>query len=590
LEVVTLKKSKIVAPFLSLAILVPSAINVLAEKPVLIDKVDFIGMDAPKTEEELSTMYSKASAVITYDNGTQTTVPLEYKTLYQPGDIINGKTMGVTYDANGNEIVDPATGKPFVSSASDSNSLLSVNGKSGKLYLLTHYESVPSTIGNLPKALVLNTVQQDKKTGELKVTDTKPVDFSNDGGIWTPCAGILSPWNTHLGSEEYEPDAKSHELNPENSSVTQFARNFYKDNTLIGNPYLYGHLPEVKVASNGEATAIKHYSMGRLSFERVVVMPDERTVYYGDDGGYTMSFMYVADKAQDLSAGTLYAAKWNQTSEQNGGSANLEWIKLGHATDNEIKEMAQSLKFSDIFETTTDDANAVANGFMQIRTNSGGTEWLKVKPGMEKAAAFLESRRYGAVIGATSEFNKMEAVEVNKKDNKVYIAMSNIQGGMEANSKDPVDDIHVSKIKAGGIYEMKLAKGQKARGGEAINSDYVGTTMAGILVGEDLSGKDAAGNTANADKMANPDNIAFSEKMRTLFISEDSGMHTNNFAWAYNVDTKKLSRIASVPDGGEATGLQMINDLNGHSYLMLSSQNPGNVGYIDGLPVIKDKK
>lgn len=586
-----MKKGKIIAPLLSLAILVPSAANVLAQKPVSIDKVDFIGMDAPKSEEELSKMYSKASAVITYNDGSQKTIQLDYKTLYQPGDIINGKTAGATYDVNGNEIINPATGTPFVSKAPDSNSLLSVNGKSGKLYMLTHYESVPSTIGNLPKALVLNTVEQDKQNGELKVTDTNPVDFSADGGIWTPCAGSLSPWNTHLGSEEYEPDAKTHELNPENSSVTQFARNFYKDNTVIGNPYLYGHLPEVKVSANGTATAVKHYSMGRLSFERVVVMPDDRTVYYGDDGGYTMNFMYVADKAQDLSAGTLYAAKWNQTGDQNGGSADLEWIKLGHATDNEIKDMAQNLTFSDIFETTTDDAFAAANGFTKIKTNSSGgkTEWVKLKPGMEKAAAFLESRRYGALMGATSEFNKMEAVEVNKQDNKVYMAMSNITGGMGASSSDPVDDIHVSKINAGGIYEMKLSKGQQARGGEAINSDYVASTMEGVLTGEDLAVKDAAGNSANVDKIANPDNIVFSEEMRTLFISEDSGMHENNFAWAYNVDTKKLSRIASVPDGGEATGLQMINNLNGHSYLMLSSQSPGNVGYINGLPVI-DKK
>jgi secreted PhoX family phosphatase len=586
-----MKKMKFVAPLFSLAIIAPTAFNVYAEKFVSVEKVEFIGMEAPKTQEELSAMYSKASAVITYNNGATETVPLEYKTLFKPGDVINGKTAGVTYDAKGNVITDPATGQPFISKAPDSNSLLSVNGKSGKLYLLNHYESVPSTIGNLPKALALNTVEQDKKSGELKVIDMQPVDFSDDGGIWTPCAGILSPWNTHLGSEEYEPDAKAHELNPENSSVTQFARNFYKDNTIIGNPYLYGHLPEVSVSPNGKAKAVKHYSMGRLSFERVVVMPDNRTVYYGDDGGYTMSFMYVADKAKDLSSGTLYAAKWVQTSDQNGGSAKLEWIKLGHATDSEIKKMALNLKFSDIFETTSDDAYALANGFTKVKTNSSGgkTEWLKLKPGMEKAAAFLETRRYGALMGATAEFNKMEAVELNKKDNKVYMAMSSIKSGMEANPDDPADDIRLPKINAGAIYEMSLAKGQKDRDGQAIHSDYVATSMAAIVTGEDLSVKDAAGNTANADKIANPDNIVFSEEMRTLFIAEDSDMHTNNFAWAYNIDTKKLSRIASVPVGGEATGLQWVGNLNGHSYLMLSSQNPGNVGYIDGLPAF-DKK
>lgn len=29
----------------------------------------------------------------------------------------------------------------------------------------------------------------------------QPVDFSKWGGLWLPCAGSLTPWGTHLGSE-----------------------------------------------------------------------------------------------------------------------------------------------------------------------------------------------------------------------------------------------------------------------------------------------------------------------------------------------------------------------------------------------------
>ena len=33
--------------------------------------------------------------------------------------------------------------------------------------------------------------------------------------MWTPCAGSVTPWQTHLGSEEYPPDAKAfHTLAP----------------------------------------------------------------------------------------------------------------------------------------------------------------------------------------------------------------------------------------------------------------------------------------------------------------------------------------------------------------------------------------
>ncbi len=40
---------------------------------------------------------------------------------------------------------------------------------------------------------------------------------------------------------------------------------------------------------------------------------------------------------------------------------------------------------------------------------------------MEKAVSFLESRRYGAMLDATSEFNKMEGIA---EDSKAYIAIS----------------------------------------------------------------------------------------------------------------------------------------------------------------------
>jgi hypothetical protein len=97
------------------------------------------------------------------------------------------------------------------------------------------------------------------------------------------------------------------------------------------------------------------------------------------------------------------------------------------------------------------------------------------------------------------------------------------------------------------------------------------------LMGEDIA-KDAVGNTANVNKIANTDNVFFSEKMRTLFIGEDSGTHVNNYVWAYNVDTKKLTRIMSAVAGAENTGLQVIDNLQGKgAYIMGNTQHWGEV-------------
>ncbi|MEH7276919.1 alkaline phosphatase PhoX [Neobacillus vireti] len=342
------------------------------------------------------------------------------------------------------------------------------------------------------------------------------------------------------------------------------------------NPYFYGYTPEITVGKNGKTSVEKHYSTGRFSHELAKVMPDNKTVFYGDDGGNTGMFMYVADKEKDLSSGTLYAATFKQTGTENGGSGDLQWINLGHATDKEVKDIIDSgITFNDIFETS----DAPKEGFTAIKTysNEGKVEYLKLKPGKEKAAAFLETRRYAAMLGATTEFNKMEGLALNEKDKKVYIAIADQSKAMEKDStgKDPADHIQLPKIKAGVTYQLDLQGGQKDSNGKAINSSYVAPSMSGLVVGEDLPAADAYGNTANVDKVANPDNLSYSEAMRTLFIGEDSGAHTNNFVWAYNVDTKKLERILSVPAGAEATGLFAADDRNGFSYIFSNFQHPG---------------
>jgi secreted PhoX family phosphatase len=106
-------------------------------------------------------------------------------------------------------------------------------------------------------------------------------------------------------------------------------------------------------------------------------------------------------------------------------------------------------------------------------------------------------------------------------------------------------------------------------------------TVVPALVGRDLPEPDAVGNTADPELVANPDNIKFSERLRTLFVGEDSGNHVNNFLWAYNVDSGKLARILSCPAGAEATGLEVIDDLNGFAYVLSNFQHPGD--WEDGL-------
>ncbi len=575
---------------LALAITVPalSPTAVNAQKNITIEAVKFNGMKAPSTIEEMVKTYTTATIDVKYGNGKVKTFPLSHNYLFKSEDkvaTVKGKKIpaGTPIDVKGNPIKDPSStdGKYFVSDAPDSNSLmLPINGR---LYMVTHYEyqtidaAGKSAYGLVPASMSLTELEQDKKTGELKPVKVEKIDFSAVNGLWIPCNGSLSPWNTHLGSEEYEPDARLF-LDPTSkvrSQVETFSQLYFGDKAKA-NPYFYGYTPEITVEKNGKTSVVKHYSTGRFSHELAKVMPDNKTVFYGDDGGNTGMFMYVADKAKDLSSGTLYAAKFKQIGTENGGSGDLQWINLGHAADKEVKAIIDSgITFNDLFEIS----DAPREGFTAIKTysNEGKVEYLKLKPGKEKAAAFLETRRYAAILGATTEFNKMEGVALNEKDKKVYIAISDQSKAMEKDStgKDPADHIQLPKIKAGVTYQLDLQGGQKDNEGKAINSSYVALSISGLVVGEDLKEADSFGNTANVDKVANPDNLSYSESMRTLFIGEDSGAHTNNYVWAYNVDTKELDRVLSVPAGAEATGLFAADDRNGFSYIFSNFQHPG---------------
>jgi secreted PhoX family phosphatase len=578
---------------LTLGLMVPAVSSAHAQENVKIKSVKFNGMEAPKTIDEMASVQSKASVELTYTNGKKKVAPLIYNKLYQTNDrIVTNKgqkiAAGTPIDVNGDPIMDhsvPTDVVPYISDAPDSNDLLRPMGKDGSLYLVTHYEydtldnSGNSAYGKVPASMTIAKLMQNTQTGELKVMDAAKADVAAANGLWIPCNGSLSPWNTHLSSEEYEPDARKFEADPKDpTNVKSFAKFYFGDESKA-NPYYYGYIPEVIVKADGSQKVVKHYSTGRKSNEIMRFMADKRTAYFGDDGSYTTLFMYIADKKADLSAGTLYAAKFHQTGTANGGSGNLEWIKLGHATDAEVKNIiehggsnGQPIKFSDIFEVS----DTAQPGFTAIKQYSyGKTEYLKVKPGMEKAAAFLESRRYAAILGATSEFNKMEGVAANMANKKLYVAISDISKGMEASTTDPADDIHLPKISAGATFELNLAGGIKDSAGNKIASNYVATKMSGLVVGKDLTAPDAYGNTADVNTIANPDNLSYSEELRTLFIGEDSGKHINNFVWAYNVDTKELARILSVPAGGEATGLQVTEPLNGFTYIMSNFQHPG---------------
>ncbi|MGA7982702.1 MAG: alkaline phosphatase PhoX [Chromatiaceae bacterium] len=597
------------------------------QAPLKVSHVEFTATPAPVNADEMTTPYTTSNAEVTLADGSKKSFPLSYRVLHRSGEYVNGWYAGLIVDKNGKPVLrSPADTKgeaargPFLAPGQDGTSLLmipsaAVAGVKGNLLFLIdqlEYDTDGQNVdphkgpvdlyGRLPMALNLTLLDQDPESGVLTPVRLANIDVAAVEGVWIPCNASTTPWMTHLGSEEYEPDAQVFENKPLE------AMNLYRGTpgkTAVeggANPYMYGHITEAAVKPDGSTSVAKHYSMGRLSFELGDVMGDGKTVYFGDDGDDVIRAMYVADQPNDLTAGTLYAAKWKQIDDQDYGSAKLEWIKLGHSTDAKVKALIdQGTRFSDIWEVATpnrvkaDPAKYKDFGPVYVYAGTGGKSgltYLRLKPGMEKAAAFLETRRYAAYRKATSELTKMEGQAHSLADKKLWTVISYARKGMVEGKNDdrPQDDIHLAgdakDLNCGAVYESTLAGGQKDSDGNPIASDWVAVDMKGLIHGrrQAAAAKTGPFDKCDTERVANPDNIRFSNAMRTLFIGEDSGNHLNNFVWAYNVDTGKLVRIFSSPIGGENTGLNVFDDYNGHAYITANIQHPGAAGDLQKYP------
>ncbi|RZI44189.1 DUF839 domain-containing protein [Herbaspirillum sp. HC18] len=562
--------------------------------------VTFSSTPAPSLSNAaaMATTTTSSTLTVNFSDASKLDFKLAYQPFFVTGDMVpdgkGGKILaGGYYDINNKPIIDTSVAgkeRQFFSDSPDGTTLMTVANanvtgvKGNTVFAVVQFEyttwaqdGATGMYGKLPSPIAVLTLDQDPATGKLTLVKYFNVDTSGANGLWITCGASLSPWGTHLSSEEYEPNAFTA---ASDAQFKAYSKNLFGSETAA-NPYHYGHLPEVTVNPDGTGSVKKHYCMGRISHELVQVMPDNRTVMMGDDATNSGYFVFVADKEKDLSSGTLYVAKVGTgfSLDPAATPAQLTWIKLGSATSAEIKNLADTLKPTDIMDVKTSDPQDAT--YTKVAAN-GKTEWIKLKPGMEKAAAFLETHRYAGLVGASMGFTKMEGTTVNIKDKVAYSALQNCQSSMVAGNAQnvPGNGVSIPKaLDAGAVMALHLKGGQKDTSGGAINSEWMPADIGALIVGQDMTA-DALGNTANPDKVANPDNLKFSEKMRTLFIGEDSSQHVNNFLWAYNVDTKALARVMSIPAGGESTGLHAVDEINGWTYIMSNFQHPGDWGAI----------
>ena len=559
-------------------------------RSLIFDPVEF-----PATDLAKRSIIASPNAEVDHENHA-----IGFHTVFRGGDQAGGGTFGLMVDKDGDPIVNEDASQ-YVSESADFSSLLAVGSK---VFSVTHFESRPG-------GMYLSELDQDPATGELTPISTTPIDMSGVDGLWVPCAGSVTPWNTHLGGEEYPPEARGFEAMQtveELGSYTLPMLRYWKldiytdadndgmldlpfaDVIAAGfHPYHHGFPVEVEVAEDGTYSVTKHYSMGRSAIELAKVMPDQRTVYITDDGTNVGLTMFVADAAGDLGAGTLYAMKWYQTNAAGAGSADIEWISLGHASDAEVQTLLDSnTGFADIFTTAApllggnnQPTGDCPDGYTSINAGDWGLECLALVPGMELAASRLETRRYAAMLGATVELRKEEGVTIDPENHTMFIAMSAVEYGMEDSAKNGTpnskydiggsNDIRVASNRCGAVYALDLAPSM------LYDSEWVASNWRPLIAGQEISypaNSPYAGNTCSVNSIANPDNVTYVVGYDTLIIGEDTGAHQNDVIWSYEMKTQKLTRIQTTPYGSETTSPYWYPNINGFAYLKSVVQHP----------------
>lgn len=532
--------------------------------------IAFTEVPVPTSDAARRQIVASPSAVV---DGKR--VGIGFHTILRSGDRVGRLKPGIfgqLIDKAGNPLK-AADGSLYQSNDNDFSSLL--RGRHGQIFMVSHFESRPA-------AMYLTELEQ-KRNGEIVPLRTRPLDFSQVNGGWVHCAGSVTPWNTHLGSEEYEPDAKQWRDGAISEYNAAMAAYFGVAPEYAGaalNPYDYGYPVEVTVDSFDEAQVVKRHAMGRMALELAYVMPDNRTAYLSDDGTNVGLYRFVADREGDLSAGTLWAARWNQRSSTGTGAAKLSWINLGHASEEEVRTWIAQFTFADLFDEVVPAGGICAPGYTSINAGHevAAQQCLRLKDingdgavdaSDEAIASRLETRRWAAMEGATTEFRKMEGITFNRDARQLYIAMSEIGKGMEDNKGSDVggpNNIRLNKNLCGAVYALN------------VDGNFAALDMAGLVAGTPKSypaGDPFAGNTCDVNGIANPDNITYLPGYGTLIIGEDTGSgHKNDAIWSYGLSTGKLTRIQTTPYGSETTSVYFHPNIHGFAYIMSVVQHP----------------
>ena len=464
----------------------------------------------------------------------------EYQVLGQTGDTFDGalpQGLGLIYNLDGSSLI-------LENDMPDFNGYVSTGAGQG--YLFSNWEELPGGMSRLA-------IEKDA-FGSWSVTDSMMISFSDVWGTAANCFGSISPWGTPLTSEEWVVDSNVSSTTDsdwndpaEIASNSRLGRMWDLVAPDTANPYNYGYIVEIAQPLSDTPSPVKHYAMGRKENENSVVMPDRRTVYISQDDTGGVFFKFVADTAEDLSAGTLYGAKLTQdagSTEPATTGFDVTWVELARGDNTTIRgwiDQYNGISSADYVEGKTSylsvaDVQAWVDGDATYPTEENGGGPVTAGQPMDDRVAFLESRAAAKLKGATAEWRKLEGISINHDraleavtgtdviadeivtEAYLYIGIADLDNTMT----DDEGDIRLSaRVKdCGGVYRAKL------------EANYDIARIEPVLMGGTYRSSLTGAERCDVNQLSQPDNVIVMKDGRIL-IGED-GFQENNTLWMYD--------------------------------------------------------
>jgi hypothetical protein len=199
----------------------------------------------------------------------------------------------------------------------DFTGFVSVGGSSKKGMLGVNEETTPGGVSvfYLTYNDTTGTWLRDS-SGKVVTSDPGVVQFTRN------CSGGITPWGTIITAEE---TYNTGDVNADG----------YQD---VG--WLVEYHPATRrvMDYNSDGVKDKLWAMGRMNHENVVIKNDSLTAYYGEDGGTSCVYKFVAFQKTRMDSGTLYVL------QRNGSIGN--WVLVPNQTQtqrNTIPSIASGL-------------------------------------------------------------------------------------------------------------------------------------------------------------------------------------------------------------------------------------------------------